>query len=63
MEFAFDFYLVNEYSDTGIVLPSSFVYDERRYCSKLYVFLKLINLSYLNLIQTLYRTLNLCLFV
>jgi hypothetical protein len=57
MEFAFDFYLVNEYSDAGIVLPSSFVYDESRYCSKLYVFLKLMGLT--TYITTLTRCYNL----
>jgi hypothetical protein len=44
MESALDFYFVNEYSDAGIVLPPSFVYDEGRYCSKVYVFLKLMGL-------------------
>jgi hypothetical protein len=56
MEVAFDFYLVNEYSDAGIVLPQSFVYDERRYCSKLYVFLKLMGL--ITYISTLTRCYN-----
>ena len=56
MEFAFDFYLVNEYSDAGIILPQSFIYDERRYCSKLYVFLKLMGL--ITYISTLTRCYN-----
>lgn len=44
MESALDFYFVNEYSEQRVVLHPSFVYDERRYCSKVYVFLKLMGL-------------------
>jgi len=44
MDSAFDFYFVNEYSDEVVVLSPSFVYDKRRYCSKVYVFLKLMGL-------------------
>lgn len=44
MDIAVDLYGRNENSRRGRVLPTSFIYDDNRYYSKLYVFLKVIGI-------------------
>jgi hypothetical protein len=55
MEYGIDFYNEQNYNSENIITPG-FIYDNRRLCSKLYVFLKLLGLIfYTTTLSTCYR--------